>query len=43
MPDQPAELRSWRVLTQLGVPEDQRISETEMNEIAGRLRGILSR
>lgn len=43
MADQPAELRSWRVLTQLGVSEEQRISESEMNEIAGRLRGILSR
>ena len=41
MADQPPELHSWRVLTGLGVREDQRVSETEMNAIAGRLGRLL--
>lgn len=41
MADQPPELRSYRVLTLLGVAEEARVSEFEMNEFALRLREFL--
>lgn len=42
MADQPQEMRSWRVLNYLGVTEEERVSESEMNEIALQLGEILS-
>jgi len=42
MADQPPEKRSYRVLNFTGLPEEERVSEAEMNEIAARMSEILS-
>jgi diadenosine tetraphosphate (Ap4A) HIT family hydrolase len=42
MAGQPAEQRSYRVLNLLGVPEEEQVSEEEMNDISLRLREILN-
>jgi diadenosine tetraphosphate (Ap4A) HIT family hydrolase len=41
MADLPPELRGPRIFAYLGVPEDQRVPEEEMNQIALAMRGAL--
>lgn len=41
MADQPDNRRSVRIFEYLGVPEEERVSEERMNEIAARVRDIL--
>lgn len=41
MADQPAERRSVGIFGYLGVPEEERVSEERMNEIAGRVQALL--
>lgn len=41
MADQPEDRRSVRVFGYLGVPEEERVSEDRMNEIAARVQSIL--
>lgn len=41
MENQPQDRRSVRVFEYLGVPEEERVPEETMNEIAARIRGIL--
>lgn len=41
MAGQPEEYRSTRVFAYLGVPEEERVDEERMNEIAARIRPLL--
>jgi diadenosine tetraphosphate (Ap4A) HIT family hydrolase len=41
MADQPEDRRSTKIFGYLGVPEEERVSETTMNMIAARVRGML--
>ena len=41
MADQPAERRSMGIFGYLGVPEEERVSEERMNEVAKRVREYL--
>jgi hypothetical protein len=41
MKDQPAERNSMGIFGYLGVPEEERVSQATMNEIARQLRLIL--
>lgn len=43
MADMPEDRRSVRVLAYLGVPEQERVPEDRMNDIAARLQEILAR
>jgi diadenosine tetraphosphate (Ap4A) HIT family hydrolase len=42
MADQPEERRSTKVFEYLGVPEEERVSEDRVNEIAAQVRDILA-
>lgn len=41
MADQPEDYKSMNIFRYLGVPAEQRVSESAMNEIATKIRGIL--
>jgi diadenosine tetraphosphate (Ap4A) HIT family hydrolase len=41
MADQPEDYKSTNIFRYLGVPEDQRVSESTMNEIGTKIRAIL--
>jgi diadenosine tetraphosphate (Ap4A) HIT family hydrolase len=41
MADQPEDRRSMKAFSYLGVPEEERVSESSMNELAARIRPIL--
>jgi len=41
MEDQPEDRRSVKVFEYLGVPEEERVSDARMNEIAAEVRGVL--
>jgi len=41
MENQPEDRRSVRIFEYLGVPEEERVSEERMNEIAAKIQGVL--